>query len=115
METSITWTDDAWEHYKACTARTAELTSHYGGATGYEYAANFHTQLQNVTFAAGPVHIGKDGEGFIISTRHIVIGLIWTPDTNGKMIDRLRANGVPLTRNEIWPNWPRTGTWSAHS
>ena len=114
MRTEIQWTDDAWAHWKACNDHARNLRAHFGDGVGLEARAGLLSAFTDVTFAAGPVNIQKDGEGFYITTPHIVIGLVWTPDTDEQM---LRKVGPHIGWNEITidPSWPRTGTWSAHS
>ncbi len=115
MKTEITWTAAAWEQFKDVRQKFANLAAYYGDALAMEHGYQFFSTFERVTFAAGPVNVQADGSGFLITTPHITIGLVWTPDSDERMRQRLSdpiglAIGQPLD-----PSWPRTGTWSAHS
>lgn len=118
MHTNITWTDTAWEHWGAVRDRIRMIRSWFGDPIADAHEANLLDTFANVTFAAGPVNIQKDGDGFYITTPTIVIGLIWTPDNDQTMLDRLGARCAEFAAgNDGWipGDWPRTGRWSAHS
>jgi hypothetical protein len=107
-ETWVTWTEAAWERFKAVEQRHADIYAYFGKQLADEHEAQFLRLFARLTFAAGPVNVQTDGEdSFLIITPHIVCGLIWTPDSDTKMQTRIGTN--------IDPTWPRTGQWSAHS
>lgn len=111
MRTDITWTDGAWEHWGAVRDRARMIGFNFGPALGHEHMAELLESFARVTFAAGPVNVQKDGDGFYITTPRMVIGLVWTPDSDATM--RKRIGQAP--DETIQPDWPRTGRWSAHS
>lgn len=114
MHTDITWTDAAWEHWGAVRDRCRMMGAYYGDALRHEHEAELLDTFTRVTFAAGPVNVDKDGDGFYITTPHIVIGLVWTPDTDARMTKRI-AEATGITPVAFDSDWPRTGRWSAHS
>lgn len=114
MHTDITWTDAAWEAWKAKRAHCAEIGAYFGEPIAREHLHELQDRFIQTTFAAGPVNVQTDGDGFLISTPHIVIGLVWTPDTDEQRKRRLAGFGMHYD-NENTDDWPRTGRWSAHS
>lgn len=119
IHTDITWTDAGWEQFKKTEQRHANIRAYYGDPLADEHEAEFLRALLRVTLAAGPVNIQPDGDGFFITTPHIVIGLVWTPDTDEKMAGRLTEAldrfGPGMIDEMNIDHWPRTGHWSAHS
>lgn len=114
MRTDITWTDDALKHFEDVRSSFELLRMYYGPALADEHEAEFLRTFVRVTFAAGPVRVAKDGDGFYITTPHIVIGLVWTPDTDDRLVARV-AESCGITPVAVDDDFPRTGHWSAHS
>jgi hypothetical protein len=114
VKTEITWTDTAWENFKDTLRKFDLLRAYYGDRLADEHEAEFYRTLQRVTFAAGPVNIQPDGHGFYISFSGFVCGLVWTPDNDARMRERLRGIHGDV-EGPVPADWPRTGHWSAHS
>lgn len=112
MKTEITWTDEAWDLFGEARNRARMMGAYYGDALYHEHMAELLSTFAQVTFAAGPVNVQRDGDGFYITTPHIVIGLVWSPDRDEEMLRRISPRG---DFTEIASDWPRTGRWSAHS
>lgn len=112
MRTDITWTTAAWERFKEVGVHNAELRAYFGDAIADEHEAEFLRTFARVTFAAGPVNVQKDGDGFYITRPTIVIGLVWSPDSDETLLRRI---GYAHWTEPIPADWPRTGRWSAHS
>jgi hypothetical protein len=114
MHTDITWTDQAWERFKEVGIHNAEIRAYYGDAIADEHEAEFLRTFQRITFAAGPVNVQQDGQGFYITTPYIVIGLVWSVDSDDRRRQRLARVGFHYDA-ENTTGWPATGHWSAHS
>ncbi len=116
MHTDITWTDSAWEQWKAKRADCADIAAYFGEQLGREHLHELQDRFIQTTFAAGPVNVQTDGDGFYITTPHIVIGLVWTPDSDAELLRRIDHDRVGGRWMDAVPDaWPRTGRWSAHS
>lgn len=114
--TEIRWTDTAWEHWKRAVEDAAHVGAYYGDAVGIHQREQLYRMIVNATFAAGPCRVMKDGDGFLIVTNYITMGLVWTPDSDQGMVKRFDRRG--LESSIILPlpaDWPRTGEWSLHS
>lgn len=114
MRTDITWTDTAWQAWKDRRDHCADIAAYFGEPFGREHLHELQDRFISVTFAAGPCNVQVDGDGFLISTPHIVIGLVWTPDDDAQRKQRLAGHGFHYD-NENTEGWPTTGHWSAHS
>lgn len=114
IHTDISWTEAAWERFKAVEVEFGRMAAYYGDQLAEQHQAEFLRTLSRVTFSAGQVEIHADGTGFLIFTPYITIGLVWTPDSDAKMTKRVeQATGITVVAFD--DDWPRTGTWSAHS
>lgn len=114
MRTDITWTDGAWARYQEVVSDCYRIGDYYGVELQQAHLCEFLGAIARLAFAAGPVNIQTDGDGFLLVQNQtgFVVGLVWTPDSDEAMLRRLR----PAWRDEtIRSDWPRTGRWSAHS
>lgn len=114
MLTQIEWTDTAWKAWKAKREHCGLIESYFGEPIAREHLHELQDRFISVTFAAGPCTVQVDGDGFLIVTPHITIGLVWTPDDDEQRKRRLAGFGMHY-HNENTESWPATGRWSAHS
>ena len=114
--TSIRWSDTAWEHWQQMLNACANVGAYYGETVATFQREQLLRCITQATLACGPCRVMKDGDGFLIVTDYITMGLVWSPDSDEGMLKRFKRRGIDADLvTPLDDTWPRTGEWSLHS